>query len=241
MDLLILFTALLPVAILLFYIYRKDALVPEPPGQLVKAFLLGILAIPLSLCVSLPLGMLGFYVDAPATIFGSICVSFFGAAIPEEAAKLLILWLILRNNKYFDEHMDGIVYAVFVSLGFAAVENIMYLFQNYDSWLSVGVTRAIFSVPGHFCFGVLMGYYYSLARFSPENQKRNRMLVLLAPVLVHGIFDSILFTIGLATWLSGILSIVFLVFCPKMWKYASNNIKTHIQRDTAVVDESHEA
>ncbi len=231
MDIMILIAALLPVAVFLFYIFRKDDIIPEPPGQLIKAFLWGILSIPLSLCISLPLGALGFFVDTPATVWGSICVSFFGAAIPEEAAKLFILWLILRRNKYFDEHMDGIVYAVCVSLGFAAVENVMYLFGNYESWLSVGITRALFSIPGHFCFGVLMGYYYSLARFYPKDKKRNKALVYLAPVLVHGIFDSILFTIEVLPWISGILTIVFLIFCHKMWKYSSNSIKNHLQRD----------
>ena len=227
----IIFMAVLPVAILLYYIYRKDKNSPEPTTELLKAFTLGILSIPLSFCMSIPFGLIGLYPDEVTNIFDSIRLSFFGAAIPEEVAKFFILWLILRKNRFFDEKMDGIVYAVCVSLGFAAVENIMYLFSNIDTFLAVGVSRAIFSVPGHFCFGILMGYYYSLAKFYPHSPKRNKALILVAPILVHGIYDSILFSINVTTTISGILMIVFLVFCVKMWKYASKRIHEHLQRD----------
>lgn len=227
----IIFTALLPVAILLYYIYRKDKNSPEPTKELIKAFLLGVLSIPLSFCISIPFGVIGLYNNEVTNIFDSIRLSFFGAAIPEEVAKFFILWLVLRKNRFFDEKMDGIVYAVCVSLGFAAVENIMYLFSNIDTFLAVGVSRAIFSVPGHFCFGILMGYYYSLAKFYPHSPKRNKALILVAPILVHGIYDSILFSINVTTTISGILMIVFLVFCVKMWKYASIRIQEHLQRD----------
>lgn len=87
------------------------------------------------------------------SILVSVSTAFFGAAIPEEIAKFLMLWLLLRKNPYFDEKMVGIVYAVCVSLGFAALENIMYLFTNAEAYLSVGIARAIFAVLGHFCFG----------------------------------------------------------------------------------------
>ena len=227
----IIFTALLPVAILLYYIYRKDKNSPEPTKELIKAFMLGILSIPLSFCISIPFGVIGLYNNEATNIFDSIRISFFGAAIPEEVAKFFILWMVLRKNPYFDEKMDGIVYAVCVSLGFAAVENIMYLFSNADSFLTVGAVRAIFSVPGHFCFGILMGYYYSLAKFYPQSSKRNKALILIAPILVHGIYDSILFSINVTTTISGILAIVFLVFCIKLWKYASKRVQEHLQRD----------
>lgn len=231
---LILLTALLPVAVLLFYIYRKDKICPEPTGQLVKAFLFGILSVPASFIISVPLGLLGFYTDNPVTIIGSINTSFFGAAIPEECAKLFILWLFLRKNRYFDEKMDGIVYAVCVSLGFAALENVMYLFSNEESFLSVGIARALFAVPGHFCFGILMGYYYSLAKFYPHSSKKNRVMVLVAPIIVHGVYDSILFVSDATPAISGLLTIVFLIFCHKMWKYCSKRIKEHLDRDTSI-------
>lgn len=227
----ILLTALLPVAILVYYIYHKDKKSPEPTGQIVKAFFLGILSIPLSLCMSILLGLIGVYPAEATSILGGVSVAFFGAAIPEEIAKFFMLWLLLRNNRYFDEKMDGIVYAVCVSLGFAALENIMYLFSNAEAYLSVGIVRAIFAVPGHFCFGILMGYYYSLAKFYPKAPKKNKTLIIVAPIIVHGLYDSILFIINVTPAISGILLIVFLVFCHKMWKYGSKNIQEHLHRD----------
>lgn len=228
----ILLTALLPVVILVYYIYHKDKKSPEPTGQLVKAFLFGILSVPVSFCISIPLGIIGLYPVEATNILGSISSAFFVAAIPEEIAKFFMLWLLLRKNRYFDEKMDGIVYAVCVSLGFAALENIMYLFSNAGSYLSVGIARAIFAVPGHFCFGILMGYYYSLAKFYPKTPTKNKALILVAPILVHGVYDSILFIISVTPAISGILMIVFLVFCHKMWKYGSKSIKEHIERDS---------
>lgn len=231
---LILLTALLPIAILVYYIYHKDKKSPEPTGQLAKAFLWGILSVPLSFCISIPLGLIGVYSVEATSILGSISTAFLGAAIPEEIAKFIMLWLLLRKNPYFDEKMDGIVYAVCVSLGFAALENIMYLFSNAESYLSVGIARAIFAVPGHFCFGILMGYYYSLAKFYPKTPKKNKALILVGPIIVHGLYDSILFIINVTPAISGILLIVFLVFCHKMWKYGSKSIADHLCRDNSI-------
>ena len=230
----ILLIALLPVVILVYYIYHKDKKSPEPTGQLIKAFLWGILSVPLSLCISIPLGLIGVYPTEATSILGSVSTAFFGAAVPEEIAKFFILWLLMRKNPYFDEKMDGIVYAVCVSLGFAALENIMYLFTNADSYLSVGIARAIFAVPGHFCFGILMGYYYSLAKFYPKTPKKNKALILVGPIIVHGLYDSILFIINVTPAISGILLIVFLVFCHKMWKYGSKSIADHLCRDNSI-------
>lgn len=231
MSILILLTALLPVAILVFYIYRKDKNLPEPTGQLVKAFFYGVISAPSSFFISIPLGMMGLYLVEDTTVLGSVSSAFFGAAIPEESAKLFVLWLVLRKNPFFDEKMDGIVYAVCVSLGFAAFENILYLFSDTESFLSIGIVRAIFAVPGHFCFGILMGYYYSIAKFYPKSSIKNKILVLLAPIIAHGLYDSILFVMNVTPIVSGLLLIVFLVFCHKMWKYSSQRIEKHLKRD----------
>ena len=227
----ILLTALLPIAILVYYIYHKDKKLPEPTRQLVKAFFYGILSVPLSLCISIPLGLIGVYPTEATSILGSISSAFFGAAIPEEIAKFIMLWLLLRKTPYFDEKVDGIVYAVCVSLGFVALENIMYLFSNEEVYLSVGIARAIFAIPGHFCFGMLMGYYYSLAKFYPKTPTKNKALILVAPIIVHGLYDSILFIINVTPAISGILLIVFLIFCHKMWEYGSKSIQEHLKID----------
>lgn len=223
----IVISALLPVAVLLFYILRKDRQSPEPFGQLLKAFIFGLLSVPLSFCMSVPFGWAGLYPEQAFTVGDSVATAFFAAAIPEELAKLAMLWLLLRKNVHYDERLDGIVYAVFVSMGFAALENLMYVFQSED-FLSVAIQRALFAIPGHFGFAVLMGYYYSLMKFCPTGRVRNGLLAVAAPILAHGIYDSILFVIDVSPAVSGILMVVFLFFCWKMWKLGIRKIAEHL-------------
>ncbi len=230
----ILIAALAPVVMLLYYIYRKDEFQKEPVKEVLKAFGLGVASTVLSLMISGPFGAIGLYPAEQVTVWDGIAISFFGAAIPEEIAKFLLFWLFVRRNKYFDEHMDGIVYAAAVSLGFAGLENIVYLFSSED-WVSTGITRALFSVPGHFFFGILMGYYYSLVRFDPVTPAINKFWVLGAPIIAHGIFDSILFSAGvLPEALSLALMVVFVIFCNSLRKQASRRIRAHLVKDGVV-------
>ena len=229
MSYLPLLSALVPAIVLLGYIYWRDRKSPEPVKQLLKATAWGVLAIPLTLAIVYPLQWIGIIPDEYTTIGGAIYDAFMSVAIPEELSKLLLLWLFLRKNPYFDERMDGIVYAVCVSLGFAGLENILYVVLNED-WASVAISRAIFAVPGHFCYGVLMGYFYSLAKFEPLYRTRYSALALLVPVVAHGVYDSLLFVmqVYIPTWLESILLLCFLVFCFYLWKWASKSIKRHI-------------
>ncbi len=231
MEYLKLIVALLPAAILGYYIYRKDHLVPEPPGRLWKAFSYGVISCFLSLFLSGPLLLMQLYSENPDTILGAIATSFLGAAIPEECAKLFMLWRLLRNKKYCDEWMDGIVYAVCISLGFAAFENVLYIFNNPEDWVSVGIIRALFSVPGHFGFGILMGYYYALVKFSLHNVVRNKNLVLAAPILAHGAYDTILFSCKVMPTLTLLLLPLFFFVCHRLWKYGQKKIQEHLERD----------
>ncbi|MBQ3190212.1 MAG: PrsW family intramembrane metalloprotease, partial [Bacteroides sp] len=129
------------------------------------------------------------------------------------------------------QRMDGIVYAVCVSLGFAALENVMYLLGSYDEWVSVGISRALTAVPGHFGFGVLMGYYYSLGKFDSQNFASAKYKALIVPIIVHGLYDFICFMMGIVPAIAAIIMIVFIVFCAKLWKYGSKRIKEHLERD----------
>ena len=236
-NLTVIVIALIPVVLLLFYILRKDRRAPEPARQLVKGFLFGILSLPLSFCMSAPFGYFGLYVDEPVTVWGSVMTAFWGAAIPEEIAKLIMLWLLLRKNRHFDEKLDGIVYAVCVSLGFAAGENLIYLFYNYDNFLTVGIMRALFAIPAHFSFGVLMGYYYSLVKFYPKSPAKNKVMVILAPILAHGIYDSILFALDVTYPAVALLLLaVFLAFCFLMWHYVTSRIREHMARDIETME-----
>ncbi|MBQ5747711.1 MAG: PrsW family intramembrane metalloprotease, partial [Bacteroidales bacterium] len=95
------FLAVIPVIILLIVIYRKDRFSAEPVGQLAKAFALGVASVFTSLLVSIPFGALGFYLDEPVSVGDCVRISLFGAALPEELAKLFMLWLAVRKNRYF--------------------------------------------------------------------------------------------------------------------------------------------
>ena len=148
--------ALVPAIILLYYVYHKD-INPEPVRLVVKGFFYGALATFASGVISGPLLAMGFFTLEPQSFWECIKVSFLCAAIPEECAKLFMLWLLLRNCPEFDERYDGIVYAVAVGLGFAAFENIQYVVAAGAEWFSVSMSRAIFAVPGHFAFAVVMG------------------------------------------------------------------------------------
>ncbi|MBR6699547.1 MAG: PrsW family intramembrane metalloprotease [Bacteroidaceae bacterium] len=244
MNLLIIATAMLPVVILMYIIYRKDSVKPEPKEQLRKAFYWGVLSCFLSFAMSSPFALIGLYPQEAKTVVDALRISFFGAAIPEEIAKFAVLWFFLRNNPYFDEKFDGIVYAACVSMGFAAFENIGYLFMNKDNFLTVGIVRAIFSVPGHLCFGIMMGYYYSLVKFYPNSKRHstNCAMVLIVPILLHGLYDTMLFSIGtLPKSLVLVMFVAFLVFCFKMWKYAARRIEEHLARDVDFASEEDRA
>ena len=186
----VLLAAVLPALALLYFIYRKDDLRTEPPKQIKRAFLLGMLAAFASILVSTPLELLGFFQEEPETVGGNLARAFFGAGFPEELAKLVILVLFLRRNLFFEEWVDGIVYAASLGLGFAALENIFYLFDNQNNWLEVGILRAFLSIPAHFFFGVTMGYFVSRARFgAPGKRNWNLALALICPTVIHTLFD----------------------------------------------------
>ena len=227
---LVILAALAPVAWLLWTIYRKDSAQPEPTKWLVKAFVYGIGSVFLSLAISMPTSMvLGMNIDNQ--VYGSFAEAvgdaFFLAAIPEEVAKLFMLWLLLRKNPFFDEHFDGIVYAVCVGLGFAAFENICYLLGGIEdgSWIGIGVARALFSVPAHYFFAILMGYYYSLYHFGIDRSVKAKVMVLVAPILAHGIFDALLFCMRVDESLCGILMLLFIIFFTKLKKRAKLRIE----------------
>lgn len=216
---LLIIAALAPVAVLLWQILRRDAANPEPPRMLAKAFLYGMISTAVTF-VLLPftkaLGDLIVLNDTALSV--AFKQAFFSAALPEEGAKLLMLWLLLRNNPYFDERFDGIVYAVCVGMGFAAVENVLYLFSNYDSWLSVGIARALFAVPGHFFDAVIMGYYYSHYHFGTRRNPATKALILAAPVVAHGIYDGILFSYDIDDGVAVVALILFLIFFNRLKK-----------------------
>jgi RsiW-degrading membrane proteinase PrsW (M82 family) len=223
----LLMISVLPVIILLGYIYLKDKNEREPFGLLLRAFLRGMLVAVLILLWSSLESILGFRLTAFADN-SALLKSFFQAAIPEEGLKFLFLYWLIWNNKEFNEHFDGIVYAVFVSMGFACLENILYVFAG---GFETGVVRALLAVPGHFLFAVIMGYFLSRARFTPMHRSRLLWMAFLCPVIAHGLYDTLCFTMemygGLSSGLSSVLSVLFLAFNIKLWQVGLRAIHTH--------------
>ncbi|MBO4454794.1 MAG: PrsW family intramembrane metalloprotease [Paludibacteraceae bacterium] len=219
---LMLVAALLPAVVLGWYIWYKDP-IPEPTSWLLRAILAGIgLCIPVAVLEHFISGWI-FPSGAPTTLFGTTVQAFLVAALPEECGKLLALWLILRRNPYFDEHFDGIVYAVCIGLGFAAIENVGYVLMSGDGWVTVAAMRALLAVPGHYAFAILMGYYYTKYHFV-SHTPWNALKVLLVPVLAHGVYDALAMSGSVDPIAGGISFFVLIFFCIRLQKHAQDKV-----------------
>ena len=228
--LMIIIVALLPAALLWWYIWKQDAK-KEPTAWLVRAVGYGVLICLPAAVVEMGIASVLFGTDqGPQTLIDTTAVAFFCAAIPEEGLKLLALWLILRRNPYFDEHYDGIVYAVSVGLGFAGIENLLYLIGNMDNWMSVAFFRSLMAVPGHYAFAVLMGYYYSIYRFV-DRSPRVAACVIGVPVLAHGIYDALLMTTTVNVGVGAVCVIVLLFLLVKLHKFVQKRVVEQVKRD----------
>lgn len=180
----LLIIALAPIVIILVYVYIRDKYDKEPWGLLLKTFFSGAL-------ITIPILILETFLSGLGTglqgLWHAAYRAFVVAALSEELFKFLVIYFLIRKSRHFNERFDGIVYAVFVSLGFAAVENILYV---TNGGLNVGYLRAITAVPAHAFFGVAMGFYFGKYRFVARS--KYIYYALLIPILLHGIYDFIL-------------------------------------------------
>ncbi len=182
----ILLASLAPIFIIAFYIYFRDKYEKEPLGLLIKAVVLGMLTVIPIIGVE---RLLVFIMPELGRVGEAAYHAFLVAGTTEEAFKFLALYLLIWKSPSFNEQFDGIVYAVFVSLGFAAVENVMYVM---DAGYQTAAIRAITAVPAHAIFGVSMGYYFGIAHRYSELRKSYLLRALGIPILLHGIYDFIL-------------------------------------------------
>lgn len=229
--LILLLTAVIPALALVYFIYRKDKYEKEPTSQLLQGFGYGALSAMVAPLISYPLLYMGLYTIDATTAGESIRLALFGAAIPEELVKFFFLWLLLRNNKHYDEYVDGMVYAVCVGMGFAAFENIGYLIANMESWATIGLLRALIPIPGHFFFAVTMGYFYSNATFGdPGQRKMNYMMAVLVPIALHFLFDALLMVSNAMGGVGALLALFMglFVFMARMSKH---RFEEHLARD----------
>lgn len=220
--LLIIITALIPAVILGWWIYQKDSLRPEPLRMLIQAFLYGVGSTFVTLVITQLLGMIGLLVYDLGSFTGAVGTALFAAALPEEMAKLLMLWLFLRKNPYYDEYFDGIVYAACVGLGFAGTENILYLLQS-ENWLGTAVIRGVTAVPAHFAIACAMGYFYSKRHFG-DRSTVTAVCILAVPVLIHWVYDALAFSEGIFPALSVLINVLFVLLIWRVYRSTMNRI-----------------
>ena len=226
--------AIAPAIFIMFIIYKYDT-IKEPLSMLVKAFFGGVLSILIALAIAIPLDQLTGFI--PSGFLQSFYEAFLCAAIPEEFAKWIIFYWLISKAKDFDQYYDGILYAIFISMGFALFENIGYVFEN---GMGTAIVRSIISVPGHMLFAIPMGYYLSLSRFeSGASAKYHIFLSLAIPILLHGTFDFILmYSDELNPGLAGFLMLAFVIFDIFMWRFGLRKLKEHISKDKSKLNVS---
>jgi len=211
---LLLFSAALPVVLILIFVYNKDKQ-KEPISLLMKLFGLGILSCFLVVIVSFIMEQFLPFMSVELenqSFIETILYAFIGVALVEETCKWLMLYKQGYNHEEFDEIYDIIVYSVFVSLGFAFFENVIYIISSGS--LYTALLRAVSAIPGHACDAVFMGYYLSMAkqyyyRNDLENERKNIILSIVIPTILHGIYDYCLMSkITILVW----VFIIFVIF-----------------------------
>ena len=204
--------AVIPVVIILRRLYVLDRVEKEPLQLLILLLFGGMVAVaPAILFESLGEKLLDEITLGDFDYVFLDC--FLVVALAEEGLKLLALWLIARKNPNFDHYYDGVVYAVFVSLGFAVVENIIYVY-NYG--IGTGLLRAVTAVPFHACCGMYMGFYisrYQSYRLQGKTSESHREMrrAFLVPWIIHGIYDFSLAS-GLISSTFVLLAVCFFFF-----------------------------
>jgi RsiW-degrading membrane proteinase PrsW (M82 family) len=184
----LLFISLAPVLIIAFYIYSRDKYEKEPISILLKALLIGILIVlPVVLIEKL---LMAFSESMEMEGISNAAYSaFIVAGFTEEFMKFIAFYIFFWRNKNFNERFDGIVYAVFISLGFAGIENLLYVFTG---GYAIGLVRALTAVPAHALFGIVMGYYFGLAKFSQSHRSLYLFMAFFMAFSFHGLYDFLL-------------------------------------------------
>jgi len=207
--------AILPPLLIAYYIYQKDKYEKEPKELIIKSFLFGCVGV-------IPAVFLELFAEG---MFTSLFLYvFFGIAFIEEGVKYFFLKKYLFKKADFNEPMDGIVYAVMISLGFATVENIAYVLNHQGQEMSVALIRMFTAIPLHAVCGVILGYFVGLAKFS-ENKRTLLYKGLFFATLVHALYNYFLF-LGQGLIFS-IIALVIAVY------YSKKAIKLH-QEDSKI-------
>lgn len=214
MNINLLMTAITPGIALGLFFYLFDRHDREPIRILLKVFVMGIISVIPTIFME---NILTFFNIFPG-IMGTAYTAFIVAGLTEEYMKRQVVLKNVYFNPVFDEKLDGIVYCVISALGFATIENVMYVVFRFSDVESIGLYRAIVSVPAHMLFAVTMGYYLSMAKFAltEEESRFYFKKSLSVPAVLHGIFDFILMS------QIDFLMVLFMPFVIYLWV---NNLK----------------
>ncbi|MFZ3578184.1 glutamic-type intramembrane protease PrsW [Virgibacillus sp. DJP39] len=197
-----------PALALMSFFYLKDRFT-EPLHLIVRNFIYGAILV-------FPIMFMQYALQSEGIGNGDIIQSFFVIALMEEFFKWFVFIYIIYHHTAFDAHYDGIVYAVAISLGFATVENFLFLLSN---GIEYAFSRALFPVSSHALFGVIMGFYFGKAKIEIKKKKANISLALVVPFLLHGVYNFILIKVT-SDWL--LLLIPFMIF---LWAVALRRVK----------------
>lgn len=227
MDMVLMAAAVIPALVLLIQIYKADRLEKEPIGLLLVLLAAGGIVSTFLATLTEQLGMSVLSTCFEGTLLYAVLSNYLVVALSEEGFKYLVLKKRTWNSPHFNCQFDGVVYAVFVSLGFALVENILYVFQY---GLSTALARAVTSIPGHACFGVYMGVWYGIAKRQELDgdyaaAKRSRRRALFVPLLIHGTYDFIL------SLNNELMVLVFLAFIVLLYILAIRMVKRQARND----------
>ncbi len=192
MNYFLLALSILPSVFLFRYFYKKDKYKKEPKKILLKVFILSaIITIPLAI-------FFGELIDfvTPVGVAGIFVSSFLSAALVEETLKYLIVRFFVFKSHYFDEVIDGVVYAVTASLGFATIENILYVAFSESNAYVLAIMRAVTAVPGHALDGAILGYFLGLAKLSQDKKIAKKLIRkgLFLAIVFHGLYDFFIFS-----------------------------------------------
>lgn len=201
--------AIAPGIALLSYFYLKDKYQSEPISMVVRSFIYGVLLV-------FPIMVIQYAIEEEFDP-GMVMQAFVISALLEEFFKWFIVYYTAYQHVAFDEHYDGIVYAVAVSLGFATMENFLYLWTH---GLDHAVMRALLPVSGHALFAVAMGYYLGKSKFILRRSTRITLLLYSVglPVLLHGIYNIILLY-GQDRWMW-----LMIPFMAGLWIYSLHRV-----------------
>lgn len=189
--------------------YLNDRYDREPLSLLFLTFILGALSVVPVLFVERLLLRFNIFTG----LLGIAYTAFVVAGFTEEYFKRAVVLYGAFKSRHFNEKLDGIVYCAFSALGFATVENIMYVVFRYTGNYYVGIMRGILSVPAHTLFAVTMGYYLSLAKYAKNEAEKRRFFTksLIIPIFLHGLFNFILMA------QIPILMLVFIPYVIYLW------------------------